>query len=427
MITQERSVRDTDLHQFWLRTYPMLEMYRAMCISGPAMADARRRAAWNRLACLPDVIKAGAAAIVSVNNDTLYGRCWVDLRAGPVVLRVPPVPDGRYWSLQFVDTRSENVAMLGPGCGRDAPGEYLLCAAACDIAQDDARPRVVLGSDIGFVILRVVLYGEHDLPAARAVQAGFGLAAPEGAPRPAPLALPAAHTAAVADWAEDHARAVAQFMIAHLPYCDERHWLEGMAATLRDAAIDQVRAAWQDTCASVLEWANRMGTHVQGWSYLPAHIGTWGDDVALRAAVARKALYALSPAEAVYAIANTDAQGQPLDGAVGVQLSMSRAALPEVRFFWSLTVYDAQGRLYPNTLDRYALGDRSPGLVRGAEGTLVLHVSHTRPPEVPQANWIPAPIGPMYLILRGYGPTRHWGAGAYLLPAVRRNAPGRID
>jgi hypothetical protein len=43
-----------------------------------------------------------------------------------------------------------------------------------------------------------------------------------------------------------------------------------------------------------------------------------------------------------------------------------------VNAFWSLTMYDPESHLVPNTINRYALGDRS-GLAKDDDGSLTLY------------------------------------------------------
>jgi len=64
------------------------------------------------------------------------------------------------------------------------------------------------------------------------------------------------------------------------------------------------------------------------------------------------------------------------------------------------------------------VGDRTPGLRREPDGTLVITVGHARPRE--DANWLPAPDGNFYLILRLYHPSAAFMAGQYTIPAVQR-------
>ena len=93
---------------------------------------------------------------------------------------------------------------------------------------------------------------------------------------------------------------------------------------------------------------------------------------------------------------------------------------PPVRAFWSLTLYDARILLYANPLQRYALGDRSPGLKRDPDGGLTIRVSHATPPASQRSNWLPAPSGPFSLYLRLYEPEPRAASGAWVPPAVRR-------
>jgi hypothetical protein len=51
--------------------------------------------------------------ITTLNNDTLYPNAWIDLSAGPVRLRLSPMPAGRYWSLEFMDASTDHFDVVG--------------------------------------------------------------------------------------------------------------------------------------------------------------------------------------------------------------------------------------------------------------------------------------------------------------------------
>ena len=93
--------------------------------------------------------------------------------------------------------------------------------------------------------------------------------------------------------------------------------------------------------------------------------------------------------------------------------------------FWSLTMYEAAGDgrsfLTENPLQRYAIGDRTPGLRRGPGGALDIWIGRTDPGGERTANWLPAPrSGPFALTLRAYLPRAELLGGAYRLPPVTR-------
>ena len=69
-------------------------------------------------------------------------------------------------------------------------------------------------------------------------------------------------------------------------------------------------------------------------------------------------------------------------------------------------MYDSDGYLHPNALRRYAIGDRTPGLRRGADGSLTLAIQRARPKGAAAANWLPAPRGRFRMIMRIYEPRR---------------------
>jgi hypothetical protein len=70
-------------------------------------------------------------------------------------------------------------------------------------------------------------------------------------------------------------------------------------------------------------------------------------------------------------------------------------------------------------MGRYAIGDRTKGLRLGQDNSLTLQIQHERPAEG-DANWLPAPSGPFYLILRMYHPREEMLNGRYTLPPVQR-------
>jgi hypothetical protein len=91
--------------------------------------------------------------------------------------------------------------------------------------------------------------------------------------------------------------------------------------------------------------------------------------------------------------------------------------------FWSLSMYEAttDGQFFftDNPIKRFAIGDRTPGLKRNADGTLDLWIGRAHPGGERSANWLPAPkSGPFALYLRAYLPRAELLDGRFRLPAV---------
>ena len=104
---------------------------------------------------------------------------------------------------------------------------------------------------------------------------------------------------------------------------------------------------------------------------------------------------ALNQSEALYFVATTDDQGQPL--LCNRQYQLQGGTL-DARW-WSVTAYDASGFLIPNGQNRYSYA--STHLERGADGGFMIHLSRFPQP----GNWIPTGDGTtFFLALRLYNP-----------------------
>jgi hypothetical protein len=140
---------------------------------------------------------------------------------------------------------------------------------------------------------------------------------------------------------------------------------------------------------------------------------------ATRAAAARGGLWGNHGYEATYAMAWTDADGDPLDGANRYELRLSPP--PPVDAFWSLTMYDATDfYLVANAIDRYSIGDRTPGLATGADGSVTISVQRDEPDDDRRANWLPTPDGRFRPLMRMYQPRPEVLDGDYVLPAFTK-------
>jgi hypothetical protein len=139
----------------------------------------------------------------------------------------------------------------------------------------------------------------------------------------------------------------------------------------------------------------------------------------VRAMAARAGFWGNHGYEADYAFAWTDSDGQPLDGANRYELRLESP--PPVDAFWSLTMYDVPDfYLVANPIDRYSIGDRTPGLQTGRDGSVTIYLQTDSPGPGKDANWLPTPAGAFRPIMRTYQPLQPILDGTYVLPAVRK-------
>jgi hypothetical protein len=148
---------------------------------------------------------------------------------------------------------------------------------------------------------------------------------------------------------------------------------------------------------------------VNGWK-----IGSWFGDRdffhgnwLLRAGGAKAGIYGNDAVEATYPMTKTLADGTPLDASkVNYTLTFPAGQMPPVNAFWSVTMYDGKTQLLvENPLNRYLINSPMlPNLKTNADGSLTLHIQKGSPGQEKESNWLPAPNGPVYLVMRLYWP-----------------------
>jgi hypothetical protein len=89
--------------------------------------------------------------------------------------------------------------------------------------------------------------------------------------------------------------------------------------------------------------------------------------------------------------------------------------------FWSLTMYKADMNLVPNPVNRYSVGDRTPGIVREPEGGIRIVIQSESPGAEHEANWLPCPSeGTWFVILRLYRPHASVIDATWRCPPIRK-------
>ena len=377
--------------------------------------------------------------VVSPNNDTLYSTTFADLRTEPIVISVPPTGE-RYFVIQLVDMATDNFAYIGTRTTGQQGGDFVLVGPSFKGALPAKKFDRVIVCPSQFVALatRTALNGPEDLEnviqlqdqlAVTPLSRFLGTSAPEPtAEIRFPPYLPDLygspklfsylnlmlqwHTPRLSE--VDVMKRFALINVGpNLAFDDKSFPLEIQEAIQAGVAQGHQR---------IEERGNQLGTTIDGWDYTPP-MGNYGHDYLLRSAVAWKFMYTNSPEEALYPIANVDAQRERLNGAKSYTLHFSPGELPPVKAFWSITMYHADTRLMVhNPIKRYSIGDRTSGLQYGEDGSLTIYIQNQTPGPDKESNWLPAPEGLFYLIARAYIPKEPLLSGSYRLPPVRKVA-----
>lgn len=389
----------------WLAGLPLIEMAaartRMLDPNGPG-----QKAGVNAFHHTRELVGAGDHTITTPNNDTLYSNSCLDLTHGPVELTVPPSPN-RYLSVAVMDMYTNNNVILGARTPGGAAGRYVLVGPGQKAPAGARELRVA--TPHAWVLGRTLIDGEADVAAARAVQSGLVLKGPAAGPYP--------RYATRADEPAPYFDSVARLMASDPPV--HRAGLGDLAEVRRaDPGVLKEGVAQART---VLTSARGRMRFQNGWQYALPDLGDYGDDFRYRALIAVAGLGALKPQEAMYMRAAGDTGRGVFEGDGLFRFNLPRA-LP-VDAFWSLTMYEVtpedQFFLTANPLNRFAIGDRTPGLVKGADGAVQLWIGRRDPGGERTANWLPAPPrGPFSVTLRAYLPKPELLTGAYRIPSI---------
>ena len=141
----------------------------------------------------------------------------------------------------------------------------------------------------------------------------------------------------------------------------------------------------------------------------------YNGDFTLRAAAAMAGIYGNDEAEAMYPMI------KGLDAATdSFTLTFAPGQLPPVNAFWSVTMYDGKTQLLvDNPINRYLINSTMlPSIKKGADGSMTLYIQKSSPGKARASNWLPAPDGPIYMVMRLYWPREAALTGAWSPPPV---------
>ena len=170
----------------------------------------------------------------------------------------------------------------------------------------------------------------------------------------------------------------------------------------------------------IIKWkSENRGVVVNHWR-VSFRTGNFGNNYLLRSAIAVHSLGNAIPEEAMFFHGFFDHEGKKLNGNNQYIIHFEPNELPPVDAFWSVTLYNEDGYLVDNSINRYSLSDRSDGLQFNEDNSLDLYVQHKAPNEDKQSNWLPSPKTEFTLTLRAYMPKTELLNLEWKIPAITR-------
>jgi hypothetical protein len=374
-------------------------------------------------------------AVVRPNFDTLYSSAWLDLTAGPVLLKALDTSD-RYFMLAMLDMWTDVFA--NPGKRTTGTGTQTFAVVAPGHSGDVPVADGVIRAPTPWVwvIGRTQTNGPDDYAAVHAVQDGYTITPvheqtytidPNEDTTTEPLRLVNGMNAV-----EFFSYACDALMV-NPPHASDFSILARIAnlgivpgepfdpSGLDADSLAEIEAGATAARESIAGNTTGFGTEMNGWSISTETIGVYGNAYLKRATVALGGLGANPAEDAVYPILLSDSDGDPTTGEQSYVVHFDADKLPPVDAFWSITMYDAEGYQVANELNRFAIGDRDQ-LTYNSDGSLDIFIRHTNPGPDRGTNWLPAPTGPVGITMRLYAPRHEILDGRWAPPPVEKTA-----
>ena len=412
----------------YLFTYPLVMNYRTMYMQ--AIKDDGEFGKWLHLGSA----SPADTDIVTPNNDTPYSYAWLDLRAQPWVLTLPKIDEKRFYTSQWDDLWGYVLDNAGSVNDGNDGGNYLLVSPSWQGKVPKGITRVIRGESdfLGSLTRTQLIGGNNDMPQVQEIQKSYQLQplnvyvnskAPASAPN---INWP--------KWQEgdeaifkyfNYVNFMLSFTTAH---DDDKSIYKKMAAiglkagaTLDTNKLNPSRLkAFNDGIADARAELKRRGESTFDPADFFNNRKTIGTDYINRALGVYLGIFGNTTDQSVYLTKVGDENGAQMDGSKhSYTMTFEASKLPPVKYFWSATMYKLPQRwLVENKINRYSIGSSSQGLKKNKDGSLTIYISKDSPGKDKESNWLPAPDGPLWIVLRTYGPsqeilTKQWQQPEY--------------
>lgn len=364
-------------------------------------------------------------AVVTPNSDTPYSMLWLDLRAEPIVISVPAVEKKRYYSVQLIDGNAYNYGYIGSRSTGIEAGDYLVVGPDWNGETPPGIKQVFKSSTpFGLTIFRTQLFNDKDMPNVVNIQNAYKSQALSAfLNQPAPPASPTidfvpATTAGI----KDNFYSYLDAALAYVPATAENQALLDKLALIgigpnkkfdfKDLSVEHKAAillAMKEGSSKVDAFLASGMKNINGWKVgsLFGDSAFYNGNWLLRAAAAKGGIYGNDAVEAMYPMTRTDVKGETLDGSKhNYTLTFPAGQMPPVNAFWSVTMYDGKTQLLiENPINRYLINSPMlPTMKANADGSMTLYIQKDSPGKDKEANWLPAPNGEIYMVMRLYWP-----------------------
>jgi hypothetical protein len=403
------------------------------------------KAPFNQIKNEPRVFTYKDTAVITPNSDTPYSFAWMDLRAEPVVLSVPAVDPKRYYSIMLCDGNTFNYGYIGSRATGSEAGDYMVAGPDWQGATPPGIKKVFRSTtQFSIAGYRTQLFNPADMPNVEKIQAGFKVQ-----PLSAYLKQPVTVGTAAVDFPKVDKELVKKnffeyldFSLQFAPAGPEEKEIRARLARIgvgpgktfdfKELPIAhklEIALAMKEGEEKIEKYLASGQKEVNGWKIgsLFGDRAFFSGDWLKRAAAAKGGIYGNNAEEATYPFTKALANGEALDGSKhNYTLTFPAGQTPPVNAFWSVTMYDGKTQLLiENPINRYLVNSPMlPDMKKNADGSLTLYIQNKSPGADKESNWLPAPNGDIYLVMRLYWPKTEPpsilppGEGSWKPPAI---------
>jgi hypothetical protein len=380
--------------------------------------------------------------VVTPNSDTPYSFFCADLRLEPVVLTIPKIEDGRYYSVQLIDLYTSNYGYVGSRTTGNIAGRYMIAGPTWSGETPAGINKVFrCETEFTFAVIRTQLFNPADIENVKRIQQGYDLFTLSAfLDQPAPEDLPEIEWPKIDEkLAQSDPFTYLNFLLQFCPTVGTAEVEKPLRAKFAKIGIEAGQPFAFDKLSpeqkvdllngikSGLEKVEQqkaaLGKDENGWQVGAAFgdrdfcNGNW----TLRAAAAMAGIYGNTQAEALYPLLTKDNEGNKPDCSKNnYTLTFPKDQLPPVNAFWSVTMYDAKTQLLvENVMNRYLINSPMlPNLNKNEDGSVTIYIQKDSPGKEKESNWLPAPNGPIYVAMRLYWPKEEALNGTWKPPAM---------
>lgn len=428
---KDYSIEKSIAKDAYIYGFPIVDNYRILYSFFVNKEDSQYKGDWNTIINTDRVATPEDTAMQTPNSDTPYSHLGLDLRTEPIVISVPKMDAKRYWSIQFIDLYTHNFAYVGTRTTGNDGGHFMIAGPDWKGETPKGITKVIQSeTQLGIGFFRTQLFNTADSANVKKIQAAYkaqplsrflGEASTIPAPNPAP---PIDFLKPISRDDQKTSPEFYNLLNFVLKFCpanstetelmqkfakiklgpDQNIDFSAMDPDLKKSYLDGMLDAWtsyEDFIKTKVNTGEVVSGQVFGtreqlknnymYRMTGAQLGIWGN----------------SQDEAIYPIYKIDSAGKPLNAAENnYTIRFEKGQLPPANAFWSMTMYNLpESLLVTNKLNRYLINSPMlPTLKKDPDGGITLYIQKNSPGAAKESNWLPAPDGPFFNVLRIYWP-----------------------